>query len=578
MTERGIEPEDVADRPTANEDATPSSDRVIDDAQLPHGGLPRLLDLTIRGVAIGVVIASALLVLSFGYGRDQSIYALVAREMLDGRMPYRDAFDFKPPGIFLVYALARALFGEAQWGIRVLEVASMFGSTALLIRLARIHLGAPRVGYVAAALAAQVHAQLDFWHTGQPETFGGTITLAGLLLATMAADEGRRSSRRALLAIATGVLFGMAGLMKPPLAGVGAVVGVAIAWKVFRPKRADEKRAPRRALPALGMLFAVALGGALPIAGTLAWFEAKGALADLHQVLFVFTPFYTKISWENQSVLAMAYYGVSEWLTTYSSALLAGLIALAVTRPTKCELVPVLVVLAAIAVHITGIVMQAKFFPYHWGATFPLTAALAALGLDKALRFAWRRASYVGAALFFVAFAVAASAKVPVPSMGEAFLYRARLRWHVATTTMSPAAKTQAWDDLATVAGVSASENRAVGLWIKAHTEPTDPIFVWGFECAIYDFAQRPLASRYIYDVPQRAVWSAPAMQTALMGELDRTPPKVIVVEHGDVFAFVTGSNDDSAQALWHFPALRDRLDQDYKLETTIGSFDVYVR
>ena len=30
--------------------------------------------------------------------------------------------------------------------------------------------------------------------------------------------------------------------------------------------------------------------------------------------------------------------------------------------------------------------MQGKFFPYHWGATFPLTATLAGLGLDKALR------------------------------------------------------------------------------------------------------------------------------------------------------------------------------------------------
>ena len=65
----------------------------------------------------GCVLAIAFLLaqlLCFGYGRDQGIYAVVARAMLDGGMPYRDAWDFKPPGIFLIYALARALFGEAQ--------------------------------------------------------------------------------------------------------------------------------------------------------------------------------------------------------------------------------------------------------------------------------------------------------------------------------------------------------------------------------------------------------------------------------------------------------------------------------
>ncbi|HTJ84982.1 MAG TPA: glycosyltransferase family 39 protein [Polyangiaceae bacterium] len=572
MTERGKDPE--TDPPASGRDDAPQKDAAVarDDA----ADVPRALDVGVVAVSIAVVIASALLVLSFGHGRDQSIYALVAREMLDGKMPYRDAFDFKPPGIFCVYALARVLFGDAIWGIRALEVASMLGSAALLVRLAKRHVGSARVGWVAAALASQVHAQLDFWHTGQPETFGGTLTLAGLLLASMAAEPSRPARRRALLALASGAIFGVAGLMKPPLAGVGALIGVALAWQALRAKKQDGVRFDlRSAAVALG---AVAVGGALPIALTLAWFRAKGALGDLHEVLFVFTPYYTKISWENQSVLAMGYYGIAEWLTTYSSALLAGLVALAVTRPSRRELVPVLLVLGAIGIHITGIVMQAKFFPYHWGATFPLTAALAALGFDKVLRFAWRHGRWVGAVAFFVVFGVVASAKVPVPSMGEAFLYRARVRWQVATTAMSPADKTRAWDDLSTVAGVSASQNREVGVWIKEHTEPTDPIFVWGFECAIYDFAERPLASRYIYDVPQRAVWSAAPMQAALTRELDAKPPKIIVVEHGDVFPFVTGSNDDSAQALWHFPALRDRLDSDYRLETTIGSFDVYAR
>src|SRR5262249_36787929 len=116
-------------------------------------------------VAVGcilVIVFCTGLVLTFDHGRDQAIYALVAREMLHGKMPYRDAFDFKPPGIFIVYAIARALFGPAQVGIRIIEVASMLGTAWGLIRLSEIFFERRIVGLLAAALDAQVHAQLDF--------------------------------------------------------------------------------------------------------------------------------------------------------------------------------------------------------------------------------------------------------------------------------------------------------------------------------------------------------------------------------------------------------------------------------
>jgi len=517
-----------------------------------------------------VVIASALLVLSFGHGRDQSIYALVAREMLDGKMPYRDAFDFKPPGIFVVYALTRALFGPGQLGIRIVEVASMLTTAWGLVRLSQITLGRRSVGLFAAALASQVHAQLDFWHTAQPETFGGTLTVWGLFLSAKALLQ---TTRRPALAcwIGAGALFGAAGLMKPPLAGVGALIAIVIAGHGVLQRREFPLRAGLRSWVPLGGMF---VGGVLPVALIVVWFAAKGALGDLHQVLFVFTPHYTKISWEKASVMSMTYYGLVEWLTTYSSALLTGLVCLVVMRPTKDELPKVLLLLGCIFVHIAGIVMQGKFFPYHWGATFPLTALLAALGLEKVLVLSSRRAW--GPVIFGVAFTLLALLKCPVPSFGEAFYLRSRYRLEL--WLHPPADPVAAWDGLASIADVDAKQNRQVARYLADHTQPTDPVFVWGFECAIYDLAGRPLASRYIYNVPQRAVWSAKPMQDALMTDLRLTPPAAIVVEHHDVFPMVTGSDADSFRSLRTFPALQQLLDDEYMYGERIGDFDVFMR
>ena len=62
-------------------------------------------------IAVSAMLPWLALLLTFGFGRDHGIYATVAAVMLDGGMPYRDAWDFKPPGIYYVYAAVRAVLG-----------------------------------------------------------------------------------------------------------------------------------------------------------------------------------------------------------------------------------------------------------------------------------------------------------------------------------------------------------------------------------------------------------------------------------------------------------------------------------
>jgi hypothetical protein len=45
--------------------------------------------------------------------RDEGEYAYIAQRLLEGDLPYRDAFDQKPPGVFLAYAVAFVSFGQS---------------------------------------------------------------------------------------------------------------------------------------------------------------------------------------------------------------------------------------------------------------------------------------------------------------------------------------------------------------------------------------------------------------------------------------------------------------------------------
>src|SRR5262249_23107929 len=159
-----------------------------------------------------------------------------------------------------------------------------------------------------------------------PESFGGMLTIFALLPLRLdaPAELGEARPDRATLQrwALSGALFGLAGLLKPPLAGGGAVVALMLGLRVLR-ARASAPILPRfrsALLPAA----AITLGGALPIVLCALWFLARGALRVLWQVLFVFTPHYTKLSWVGETLPGMTYWGFTEWLQQYCSVTTGG--------------------------------------------------------------------------------------------------------------------------------------------------------------------------------------------------------------------------------------------------------------
>ena len=520
-------------------------------------------------IALAAVIAGcALQIALYHHGRDQGIFALVARTLLEGGMPYRDAFDFKPPGIFVIYAFARLLSGSADWGIRVVEVAGLFGMVAAMVSIASRWWGDKTIGWLAGALTALVHAQLEFWHTAQPETFGGMLSILGVWFVCVPREDAKTNQNIANWRyVAAGAAFGLTGLLKPPLAGGGAVLGI---WSALEVRRAG--RPLREILRPLALVF---VGGVLPIALCLAWFWARGALAALHETLFVFTPHYTELSWRERTLRGMLYQALTEWLVNYSSIVSLGLALGLATWRTAWRRTGVTMILGIIAVQLVGVALQGKFFPYHYGAVWPFTAILAALGWHQLWAWAAKRRA-LGWATFTSAVVLSATMRTATKDLSDTFWTRAsyRLRLFVHGWT-----DTEKIDGLATVADVNAHGNRKVAEFLKEHVPPGGSAFIWGFEPVIYDRANVRSASRYIYNVPQRVAWAAEASRRELLCELFANRPEVIVVASGDIFPVVTDNVFGSDYVLDHnFGELRTLLDTAYRRSGRIDDFDLYLR
>ena len=163
-------------------------------------------------VIVAVIIAAAVIrgrLLSIPLERDEGEYAYTAQQMLKGIPPYISAYSMKLPGIYVVYALIIAVFGETHTavhlGLLIFNAATIF----VIFLLAKKIFGpiaavAAGGAYAVLSMTAQV---TGLW--ANAEHFVILPALLGLLLICKADDKIGY-----VRLLAAGLLFGLAFIIK----------------------------------------------------------------------------------------------------------------------------------------------------------------------------------------------------------------------------------------------------------------------------------------------------------------------------------------------------------------------------
>lgn len=519
----------------------------------------------LRVLAWIVVVFSVAQVLCFSYGRDQSIYGLVAEGLLEGEVPYRDRWDFKPPGIFFVYATSMALLGKTMMAPRLIEAIMLIGAVLGLRRLGGVFFESRTAGILGGAVYALVHAQMDFWHSGQPESFAGPLTVYAMVLTTHPWSRHRADFAQIL----TGLLFGIAFLLKPPFGG-GAI---ACAYYLAAHRHSDGRSFWQSATPFLW----IGLGSLVPIALCGLWFFLKGGYSALSWTLFEFAPGYTALSWVKQTAGGMFYQSLSEAFFGLSSLLAMGTIAAASIHPrARREREGLLFILGVLAFQFVGITIQGKFFQYHFGATLPLIALIAGQGYYKL----WRRValgSTSGTVAFLMFLAVSGTMRLPVNDTPLGFWNRSVVRLQYLLSAGHSLSRTELDEQLYYVGGYNLDIVRRTAEEVRRYGAPGEYLYVWGFEPGLYSLTEMKPASRYIYNVPQRAKWKNERPRATVMHELRAHPPAVIVTQTRDAMKFVTGNDWNSTDSLPDFPEMQRFIEENYRKVQTVDRFAIWL-
>jgi hypothetical protein len=539
-------------------------------APVPGSTRNSLFSRALLALAVLFVVVRALPILSFPMGCDHGTYLTIGQGLLEGKQLYRDLWDNKPPGIFVVYAGIAKLFGRATWSVPVIDILLLLVISYFLFRFTE-----PYLGRAGAALALMVHAswhgEMKYFWIAQPETFQVACVLAGYLLMM------RRGRWSRVSWFAAGLLLGYGCWLK-----YNAIAFLPfLLFLPFLDTSGLDRKPPRvsLAIPWRDWLARAAFltaGLAAAIGIVLAWIVLKGAWPAMKEAQFEVLPRYAAMAVQRNphyllSVFARTNYFLGAWNLW---ATLAGLLV-AWRRRDLGRFGPVFLgALSAYAATVT----QVRFADYYFQGCYPFFAGIWAylavsiyegsrsLAMNLRQR-GWRLA----AGLVWIVFADAAFWPLPDEFNKLTMRYEELREWRADPKTFySDYPRQLPFEHFQGEFGVID--------YLQRNANPGDGVYVWSFNCLIYYLTGHQSPTRFVSNLGIISLWSPPSWRGELMRDLRRSQPRFIVVARGDQLPILTYVNLDSEKYLKTFPEFYSFIAKNYKSVADFDTFVVYRR
>jgi Dolichyl-phosphate-mannose-protein mannosyltransferase len=475
----------------------------------------------------GCVIAALWLAMSMTYplGWDQGLFSFMGDAIVRGGLPYRDAWDFKGPLLYYVYALAQWLFGVHIWSIRVVDAIFLTLGTVALYRVTATlaDRGAARFG---AVLFVLWYASHSFWHTAQPDGWAGmliTLAVATVLGGSASAGFG--------LTVGAGACLGLTVLMKPLWA---AFLLLPVFYLVTS-----------RARDRVGPIVALLIGWMLPIGLTIIWFAVNGALGDLLDVHLRYSALYAGLASDDRLKNLAEYF-----LSSRVTAVAIPIVAYGVVVLWRAQRPAAILMVAWLAITVSLVALQGRFYAYHWLPMLPAMAILVAVGLHDLSQRSKEFALIVCATLLLGCVA---------PIVLEAARF---MGWRAGVID-----RRQYYNAY----GEPGFDMQAVD-WLRSTGAP-GKIFTFGWHCSVPWLSERQTVSRFGYSLPlMMGAGTAVRSQyrQELMAALTADPPKYIVV--GTLSEQILGTRLTIAD----FPELAALVARDYRPVAEFGTITIH--
>lgn len=233
--------------------------------------------------------------------RDYGFYAYIGKLIAKGQLPYRDAWESKPPAIFYLNAIALRLGRGSRWGIWLVEYLFLFS-----------------------AIAASYHLLKKLWGT-TPALFGVMVWLWGLDFTLVGGNYTEEypllfhfialivflalidSPKNRLFNLSLGLILAFSFLFRPNNAIVEVMAILVLAITLIVQRKISEL---------VFVTFWVTAGFLIPIAVTSAYFAYHGLFWDMVEASILYNLAYSSFQLTSSSPLkaGFEFLNISAWI------------------------------------------------------------------------------------------------------------------------------------------------------------------------------------------------------------------------------------------------------------------------
>lgn len=508
--------------------------------------------------------------LSYPIGRDQAVYCVIGRGLLEGKQLYLDYWDNRSPLYSYLYAVIIKLTGPVMWCVGAVDILWLLVIAYCIFRFTERYIG-PAAAAVAVAAYVSWHALAGYWQAAQAETFLMTFVFAAYFLIA------RRDRWVKSCHFAAGLVFGAAFWTKY---NGGALMPVVILLPYIALDGLDEVpprfrlNIPWREWLVRAGIFAG--GFLLTIAFALAYFWYVGSLGEFRLQQFVVLPRYVAMAaertphlWLWSLVQIEMVLGVLTELVTVMALLLAW---------SKREMARMAPIFFAAALGFVSVAVQVRFHAYGFETCLPFFAMIWAYMVVTA--FGWFREAAqacavrgwrVAQVLVWVLVVNIAAWLVPSQTLSIASHYQVLATWW-----RSPEASYAAYPWSNPISHFP--DQMRVITYLRQNARPGSSVFVWGSEPLINFMTETCQPTRFVLNLPLISPWSPPEWREEVVRDLRRVPPQFVVVARDDELLYIAWHEMDSAEFLEVYPQLAAFLLDHYDLGQNLEFFQIYRR
>lgn len=219
---------------------------------------------------------------------DESTYLIIGRDVLAGKVYFKDVIDTKPIGIFWLYAFFQALVGESIFWLRAIAAIWIGITSVILFRIAWKWHGDTTAAWATGLIYVFLSSTFTFWGVSpNTEIFFNLFTVTAFYLLLFSGPPGHK---RMVMDAVAGFLLGSAFIIKYVALADAAAIGLFVLWQATLQKRLLQEGVGRGVVIVAGFL--------LPIAGVWLYYWAQGELQTLYFYTFEVTGRYpASITW-----------------------------------------------------------------------------------------------------------------------------------------------------------------------------------------------------------------------------------------------------------------------------------------